>query len=353
MGFLPVDCSIRKPIGRVLIAIILLTLWSTWCDNLMSGIYTFLTYFPVVMLIMLPTDYKKDLLQFITKWYAILLGLGLIVYLVTLVVHIPSFGRFVHPAYEPFDNYIFYIKTTWDNGIFTRFNAFFLEPGHQALVSTFLLLANSLQFKKNRYCIILLFGVIFSFSLAGYLLLFTGWLLMTIKNLKRAILIPVAFSGILLIAINLSPNNNVFNELIINRLEYDEQKGIKGNNRFTERTDYLYEKGQNRGLSLVGMNGYIDTQDIAGAGYKIYVIRLGWIGVLLAALFYLSVIPPRCNVRYITIFLIVIALCFIQRSYPGWYSWLLPYVLGIYINKKPDIGDYLSENSEIDLIGSD
>ncbi len=351
MSFLPIEVSIRKPTGRVVIAMIALALWSIWIDGYGSGIYTFLTYFPVLILIQLPTDYLKDLLYSVTKWYAIMLGLSLIIYFITLVIPLPSFGRYVHPTYVPFDNYLFYIKTTWDNEIFTRFNAFFLEPGHQALVSTFLLLANSFQFKKNVYCYILLLGVIFSFSLAGYMLLGIGWILLTIKDIKRSILVLAVFSGLYVITINLG--NTAVNELIINRLEYDEEKGIKGNNRFTEGTDFLYEKSIKKGLSLRGMKGYTDTENIAGAGFKIYVIRLGWIGVILAALFYLSVIPPRCNTRYTVIYLIVLALCFTQRSYPGWYSWLLPYVLGIYINRKSDIDEQIDRHSDINLIESD
>lgn len=339
IGMLPIEIKFDRLIGRVLLAILALVLWSIRCDGYVMGIYTFMTYLPVIMLIMLPTDYKKDLLQFITKWYSIMLGIGLLEYFVTLFAGLPSIGKFIHPTYKPYVNYIFYIKTTYDYGTFERFNAFFLEPGHQALLSTFLIIANSFKFKKNPYCIVLLLGVLFSFSLAGYLLLFTAWALFWIKNLTRAIIVGIAMTGFIIFAINWNLGNNAVNELIISRLEYDEEKGIKGNNRYYNDTDFIFQKAQKSGRSVTGIKDYVNMKLINGAGFKIYVISYGWIGVILAALFYLSVIPSRCNVRYTSIFLIVLALCFTQRSYPGWYSWLLPYVLGIYINRKPEISD--------------
>lgn len=341
MGFMPIEIKFDKVIGRVSLAILGISLWTIWVDGIVMGLYTALTYMPVLMLIMLPKEYKENLLQSITKWYATIIGLGLVVYILTLVIHIPSFGQFVHPNYAPYDNYLFFIDSTYKDVVMygfnaTRFNGIFLEPGHQALASTFLILANSYNFKKNRYCIILLIAVIFSFSLAGYLLLFIGWMLIMIKSVRQVVVGLIIISGITIFAINWNMGNNALNQLIITRLEYDNEKGIKGNNRFTENTDFVYAQGEKKGRTFLGMKEYLNSEKVAGAGYKIYIIGYGWIGVILAALIYLSIIPPNCNPRYTAIFLIVLSLCFIQRSYPGWYSWLLPYVLGIYIHSDQE-----------------
>lgn len=349
LSFLDIEIKFNKSIGRIFIAILGLVIWSTWSEGFLMGIYTFLAYLPVVMLIVLPTENKIDLLQFVTKWYALMLALGLLAYFATLFVHIPSFGRFVYPSYEPFDNYIFFIKTTWENDVFTRFNAFFLEPGHQALASTFLIMANAFEFKRNPYCIILLIGLIFSFSLAGYLLFFTGGILFWIKDIRKAILGVALLAGVVVFAINWNFGNNIVNELIISRLEYDEEKGIKGNNRYFNDTDFIFERAQKTGDSLIGVRDKVNMELVGGAGFKIYVIKNGWIGVILVLLLYLSVIPKDFSPRYTAIFLIVLSLCFIQRSYPTWYSWLLPYVLGIYIHKKNDFDDsnsYLIDRDE-------
>ena len=348
-SMLNISISFTKSIGMVILAILGLTVWSVWCDGTVMGIFTFLAYFPAVFLIMLPWDYQKDILHSITKWYAIMLGIGLVEYLLLFAIPLPSLGKFVYPGYEPYTNYGFYIKTTWDKLIIPRFNACLLEPGHQALVSTFLLIANKFNFRHNYYCFILLLGVICSFSLAGYLLLAAGWLLYLINDIRKTIIAGAFLTVVVMGALSFNGGDNALYELIISRLEYDEEKGIKGNNRFTSDTDFIYERGQKSGMSWIGMRQKANLDLIDGAGFKIYVIKYGWIGVILAALFYLSLIPADFNKRYTFVFLTVLALCFVQRAYPSWYSWYFPYIIGIYLNRNGshDEGDH-DETYDVD-----
>ena len=44
-------------------------------------------------------------------------------------------------------------------------------------------------------------------------------------------------------------------------------------------------------------------------------------------------INPKANRRFSISFFLFICIIFLQRAYPGWYSWLLPYVLGIGITR--------------------
>lgn len=345
MSSLLVKIEFNKTIGRVLAAIVAISLWYVWCDGPVMGLFTFMCYFPAIYLIWLPKDYQADLLKFVTKWYAIMLGIGLVEYFMTLVMTIPNIGRFSFPGYMPYTNYGFYIKTTADNDFINRFNAFFLEPGHQALVSLFLLMANKFKFKTNRYCILLALGVIFSFSLAGYILATVGFILMWVNNVRKLILVVGTGAAMVIGALTWNGGDNDVNNLIISRLEYDEEKGIKGNNRFTIDTDLTFKRGQESGESWFGLRNRTNMKIIDGAGFKIFVIKFGWIGVILSALFYLAVIPPGADRRYTTIFIVVLTLCFIQRAYPTWYSWILPYVLGIYLERKS------SEGAETDHMG--
>lgn len=347
---LPIKIEINKTIGRVLAAIVALTIWSIWCEGPVMGLFTFMCYFPALYLIILPREYQADLLNFVTKWYAIMLGIGLVEYFLTFVMSLPNIGMFSFTGYQPYTNYGFYIKTTYDSGFINRFNAFFLEPGHQALVSTFLLMANKFKFKENRYCIVLALGVVFSFSLAGYLLAAVGFILLRVDNIKKLLLVAGAGTAFVVAALTLNGGDNDLNNLIISRLEYDEQKGIKGNNRFTIDTDLTYKRGQKSGESWFGLRHRTNMKIIDGAGFKIYVIKFGWIGVILAALFYLAVIPSGANRRYTVIFLTILVLCFIQRSYPTWYSWIFPYVVGIYLQRKanPDQNDNQSDVAKIE-----
>lgn len=54
MGFMPIEIKFDKVIGRVSLAILGISLWTIWVDGIVMGLYTALTYMPVLMLIMLP-----------------------------------------------------------------------------------------------------------------------------------------------------------------------------------------------------------------------------------------------------------------------------------------------------------
>lgn len=331
LGMLPIKIELGIKNGLVLLATVALTVWSTYIDGWGPGLLTIMMYMPAQYLLVLPYEYKKDLLDYVTKWYAIPLAIALGIYWLLFFIDLPSFGRFVHPIYKPFTNYIFYIKTTFDTGAMPRFNAFFLEPGHQALVSTFILMANKFEIKKKPLLLVLVFAVLFSFSLAGYILMITGFLMLKINTLPKLLGAVGVLAGVVIAALVVGGGDNTLNELIISRLEYDESSGIKGNNRFFNDTDYVYDRTLETEYFWTGVKGKANMELISGAGYKIYILNYGMIGSLLALAFYLSLIPSHPARRYTISFLLLIILCFMQRAYPFWYSWIFPYIVGIYV----------------------
>lgn len=336
-NFLPFNFKLDKKVGMVTAALLVIVLWYVWIDGPVMGIVKLLQYLPVLFLIQLPYDNIRDLLRFSTKWLAILLVPGLLLYWLLLFVDLPSFGRFVHPTYEPYLNYIFYIKTTFDHGTFQRFNAFFLEPGHLALLCTFIMMANKFRFRQCKWLVVLAICVAFSFSLAGYLLAVVGFLLLKVNTLGKAFAAAVVAVVVAIGAVSYLGEDSAVYELIVSRLEYDSDKGIKGNNRFDGDTDFVYERGVKSGEAWSGVSDKVNMETVVGAGYKIFVIRYGFIGAILALIFYLCVIPNDPDYRYTVCFLIVLVLCFMQRSYPEWYSWLFPYVAGIYLAKDEKV----------------
>ena len=333
MTFLPIKINLNLQTGIIMVILIGLACWSITINGPVYGIVTFLQFFLVLILIQLPYVYLKDLLYFTIKWFAILLIPSLMLYWALIFIDLPSFGTFVHPVYVPFNNYIFYIKSTWDNGIFPRFNAFMLEPGHLALLSTFLTIATRYRYKENKWLIILGISTLFSFSLAGYLLYTIGWLLLKINSVGKALVISTLIVAAVIGAIGFGGGDNAVNKLIIERLERDEHAGIKGNNRFTDSTDFIYKQAVEKGTAWIGVQNTTNMENVKGAGYKIYVIKNGFIGIILVLLFYISVIPSYPDYRYTLSYLIVLILCFIQRSAPEVYPWIFPYVTGIYLAK--------------------
>lgn len=344
LTMMPLKITFNHQIGRIVGAIVLASLWSIWIDGPVMGILTILMYFPAVYLLQLPFVYKRDLLAFTTKWYAILLSISLVIYWASLFINLPSIGMFVQPPYSPFKNYIFFIKTTYDSGFLLRFNAFFLEPGHQAILSVFIMIANRFNFRECLWLWPLIFAVLFSFSLAGYVLLFIGYCLLKINTLWKAIGVAGLCAIVIAIAINYTGGNNALNDLILARLEKDDSQGIKGNNRFSTSTDFIFSQAEKKGDLMFGVQDKTNMELVGGAGYKVFVLNNGLLGVILTLLIYLSFIPPRPNYRYTITFLVLLVLCFLQRSYPTWYSWLFPYVIGIYLAKGEKEND---DNSDL------
>lgn len=336
-SFLPIKVNLDLKTGILVAIVLALVFWSVYVNGPVYGVITFLQFLTVLIIIQLPYEYLKDLLDFTIKWYAILLIPAILIYWALFFVDLPKFGTFVHPVYVPFDNYIFYIRTTWDFGTFPRFNAFLLEPGHQALLGTFLTIANRYNYKENKWLIVLGVCVVFSFSLAGYILYVTGWLLLQINSVGKAILASVVIITAIVGALGFDSGDNAVNQLILARLERDEHQGIKGNNRFTSSTDFIYKQAVDKGKAWTGVKKETNMDNVKGAGFKIFVINNGYIGIILAFLFYVIVIPPDPDYRYTISYLLVLSLCFIQRSAPETYHWLFPYVSGIYLAKYEKI----------------
>ncbi len=210
LSMMPIKFRFDAQTGLAAGAMLLIGLWSLWIDGPVMGLTTVLMFLPVIWLLQLPLEYKEDLLDFTTKWYAILLIPSLLTYWISLFISLPSIGLFNHPNYAPFTNHVFYIKTTYDYGTFERFNAFFLEPGHQALLSTFMMIANRFRFKQCPWLWVLLISTIFSFSLAGYLLLALGYSLLQINTPLKATIAGVLGAGVVMLASNWSSRKNAF-----------------------------------------------------------------------------------------------------------------------------------------------
>lgn len=325
-----VRIRITKRSLMLIASLMAITLWYSIISGVIYGIVMLLSYLPAVYLYFLPYRSKINLLYFITKWLSILLIASIGVFISTLIVNYPPPLAIFYMEdlnYDPFLNYGLFLKSTADFGIVPRFNAFFLEPGHLSIISAFLIIANKFDFRGNKYCFVLLLSVIMSFSLAGYVLLGISYVMFSVKNIRTLFGIAL-MGGIIFIGTQLWNNgDNVVNELIFSRLQYDENKGVSGNNRTTPETDALFDSMVYSGEIVKGIDNKEDIR-IRGAGYKVFLIRYGIITTILVFIFYLCLIPKNVNRKYAFIFITMILLCFLQRAYPWWFSWLLPFTLG-------------------------
>lgn len=326
---------------RALILFLILctmSVWSLMTVTVSFGILTFFYYLPAIILFILPTRMKEETLGFVTKWFGIIMSISLSIFFLTKITTLPALGTFQltdNTFYPPYKNYLFFIQSSNIlDSIIYRFNGPFLEPGHLSVVSSILLFANRYNFKGNKWLYISLACVIFSLSLAGYIITLLGYMMLTLRNFKVVIYSAVALLASYIFVTEIwNGGNNVANELIVARLAYDAEKGIVGNNRTTESTDAYFESKWESGGLWTGVGSIDKDTSIVGAGYKIYFLRFGIISAILVLCFYWNLVPKHYDKRFVYSFVIILILTFIQRAYPWWYSWLLCFTLGCGISK--------------------
>ncbi len=243
-----------------------------------------------------------------------------------------------------FFNYIFLLKPV-DRFDLVRFQAFCLEPGYLGIMCAYLLYADRfrLKFIPN---IVLLVALILSFSLNAYIIAQMGFVLLNSK--AKLLLRNIVITTILLISVYgfsqlYREGDNYVNNLIIERLMPDEDKGIAGNNRSSETTDYYFEKGLTDGSLLFGLSreklkringrGFSGNQEdggIRGAGFKQFAVINGFLVMILLFIWYLQIAKmsrPQDKLYSVT-FLCMIIISFIPAADACSYSWLIPYILG-------------------------
>jgi hypothetical protein len=277
---------------------------------------------------------QLDLLNSITRWFSWLLLPSIIIFLILSFADIPHLGTIAPPdrgdnraIYGEFLNYVFYARRNYKlySFSFIRFNGPFIEPGHLGMISAFLLYANRYDFKKIEIWIIFV-ALLLSLSLAGYVLLLIGYVLMNLQNIKQTIITFIILLSSIYIIMQYY-EDNPFTELIINKFTNSASENYV-DVRFNDDTNYFFTKYLKEGKLIIGTNKILPQ----GAGYKTYILHYGIIGAILVFLFYFLVSCFAVKKRYAYCFFLLISLAFMQRTYPMWCAWFLPFITGISSN---------------------
>ena len=287
-------------------------------------------------------DYKrKEILKFCGMGFAIILLISLVGFLLSWVISIPSFGYLYYENYV-YENYLFFLKLASVLRS-VRFTSVFLEPGHVGMICAFFLYAFNYEIKK-WYVLVYLASLLCTLSLAGYLLLIIGFVLYCVNNkdsgiFKWVFLCILLFGGGYVVALSYNGGNNLVNSMIIERLEYDEELGVAGNNRADDATrsrfqSFIKSNDVWFGYPLDQYERLRNSDAIHGAGYMIYMFSSGIYGVTLVFLFYFIMARKSNNKKYMLFMLLLYAICFVQRAYPLWVAWLLPFICSMEIDKK-------------------
>ena len=297
----------------------------------LSSNATILSYSNTIMLLYIlystihfKEDFKNEIISYLEKAMTILLAPALLIFFLRFVISLPfipmqytdSFGN---DPYGLLQNYIFLIhhaEAIVDLASFPRFCGPFLEPGQLATFLAFLLFVLKYDFsKRSRY--ILLFALICSFSLAGYVLALIGAMMQKSHSIKKIIPLIFLISIIYVVGINYNNGNNLLNKYILVRLEYDEEKGITGNDRSSEITDRIFEEELMSSTThiLFGLPHY-KGEAIGGSGYKTYIVKYGVFSLFFLLVAYLVISSSARNKRDMLIFSILLIASFLQRATP-------------------------------------
>lgn len=337
------------------IAFFIASLFASQITRLESFITFVLRYFPILLLIC-DTSSAKNTLTFVSKFLAILFIPSIVLHLIFVVTSFPPSVLFTVEGNSLylFYNYGILLKNIAFEYEAVRFNSVFLEPGFLGTLCALLLYANRFQFKNKWWMYPIMIALLLSLSLAGYVTTLLGYIFYRYSqglSIKKYVGYFLVGSLAFFISSNYNDGENILNKYIFSRLEQDKEKGISGNNRNSELTDFYFEKVIENGDVYLGLGrdkitkvngGGADdgdyTNQIRGAGYKIFILYNGLFAAFFYLLFYYCVARTRGNLKkkYCIGFFLLILITFMQASYPDSYSWLVPYILGVIVlkNKK-------------------
>lgn len=242
-----------------------------------------------------------------------------------------------------FSNYFFFLID--DRDLFTiipRFQAIFLEPGQMGTATALLLLMQHGQWKK-WYNIILIIGTLMSFSLAAYVLFIVAVFLnlwMQGKDIIKKLCISVAIIATVVIgSFYYNDGFNLVHDLIVIRMEIEDGE-MAGDNRIQKDTQAEYETFLQSSDIIFGKNF---EREWGGAGYKMFFLDYGIVGILLLAAFYIISLHSPNKRAYISA-LIIGTLNFAVRDFPLWYAFYVPLLCTSRNSSITYIGDTDSNN---------
>lgn len=305
---------------------------------------------PIICIVCVADNYKEKILGYITKWYAYVMAFSLFIYLLVYTIHIPDFGSIEFAAdsnYGAFTNYIFYVERINKlTGSLPRFNGPFLEPGYVGMIGAFLIYANKFNLKKKENKLILA-SVLATFSLSGWMLLLIGYILNIFYKGKIRMSHLVCFLLFIVVVVYgakyYNDGNNIINEKIVSRLEYDEEKGFTGNNRNSQTIDLLALGmwASDINTILLGYNEsffyQFEERELVGSGFDKFLVHHGLLGVLLVISFYIFIIRTAQDKKFACLFFVFVLFCFWQRSYALWLSWIICFYYSSVITDRSSI----------------
>jgi hypothetical protein len=306
----------------------ILVYFSVYMKNLnMQIMIVFLCHILVFFFVMLMNNKEKEnIVRITTTMFALIVGISIIFHILIVFCNIQfpySIIQHVNEGYPDFRNYKFLIIP--DVFPVFRFRSIFTEPGHLGTIASLILYINEYKLKKLNVFVIFV-GLLLSLSLAAYVLFILGYIIYQFaiggKLYKKAIVV-ISIITVLISAgfyVYTQYPDSVVTMLIINRLQYDENGDIAGNNRTTAGFDYYY-KNSFLGTSKMiwGAESAIMREKFSWGNnsYKVFIFQYGLFGIISLFLFYFCMACSGKSWLLLGLFILYSA-SFVQRIYALW-----------------------------------
>ena len=277
-------------------------------------ILSFIGRLPILTLFMLKYEDLQNVTKNIVKCFYIIISASLLLYLLNIFhVPIPSMGIVEYNQYQLNNFYYIYTDSLTYEG---RFTGFCLETGYFSLLCICLLAVEGFDFSKKSSKIFLL-ALLLSVSLEGYLLLVIGIVITSLSKAKhlsdsslRIIGLFTLFAVLLFIITNYNGGDNIIAQKILERLVFDEDLGIVGNNREnilsgTVIDDLFYSNSVWLGIGYEKLFSALNFEGADACSWRLFVLSYGAIYTIMFFLLTLYLFNKTIKMKTTTIFIIM------------------------------------------------
>lgn len=201
----------------------------------------------IISVIFLKDVHKLELFDWFAKAVSLILVITIPAWFLYLLgVDFPhgpvvDIGDGFHFLYD----YGFFVRSADVVSEFPRFSSVFLEPGWVGTVCSFLLFGLKLNLKRVETWLCLT-AILLSLSLSAYMNVFICYLLWLIL-MKRYRIVNLSIATLFFICISsyaivFNRGDNAIKTMIVNRLAFDEDLGIVGNNRTNDTFGSYFDR---------------------------------------------------------------------------------------------------------------
>ena len=310
---------------------IIAAVYTTRGANLAGYLSKIMTVSLAVLMMNLREDWRVELFKIISRWFAILLAISVVFWLLHYIIPLPhstAESESVWGYYETVKNYFFFKETSIASSMDTiqRFQSLFLEPGHLGTIVTFFLIANRFNF-KDKQNIVFLICVLLSLSASAYILTALGYLFSRSleKGGKGFIIAIILIIGAIIFAMQYNEGDNIVSNLILGKITREEG-ALEG--RVSLEILSIFNQMWSTGENLWLGKGIFSDVEVLGAGFILFFVLHGIIGTFLIVLSYFGILRS-CYSRMGLVLYLVFIVSFLQRTYPFWDAFSLTFILGL------------------------